>query len=369
MQSKSKLRTLSIIIPCYNEAGTISEVVEKVKHATLPIGWEREIIIVDDGSEDDTITILRTIESSVNVIYRNKNNGKGAAVKEGLSIAKGDYCIIQDGDLELNPAQFQDLLRPIIEKQADATFGYRILTSRDSSKNPVLFYGGRLVSILFNIVFATKFRDIPCCYKLFPRTCIPALLNTPSDDFVFDAIEMTYIINRECSIEQIPVTYHPRSHAQGKKIQIRHGLYCAITIILLRLGLHHRPLSQELPRFMRYIFSGITTVAFNLGAFFILTEWVHVWYLTASIVAFVISYCVNFLLHKFWTFKSLGIKGLSSQLPLHLGLSLINLAINTFIVYTLVEYLHIWHLGAQVATVGIIALESFFLTSRYIFKR
>jgi len=240
--SSGKPQTLSIIIPCYNEAATVAKVVAKVAATPLPAGWRKEIIVVDDGSGGETRSALERLREEefpapLRIIYRGRNNGKGAAVKDGLRIAEGDYCLIQDADLELDPDQYQDLLQPIIAGEAEATFGYRVLAANDAPKNAVLFYGGRIISLLFNIAFGTKLRDIPCCYKLFPRTCIAALLEAPSDDFVFDAIEMTYAINRECSVAQVPIAYRPRSRAQGKKIRIKHGLRCAIAIVLLRLGL------------------------------------------------------------------------------------------------------------------------------------
>lgn len=231
---------LSIIIPCYNETATIAEVVAKVAAAPLPPGWGREIIVVDDGSGEETRAALALLShekffAPVSIIYRSDNGGKGAAVKDGLSVARGEYIIIQDADLELDPAQYVDLFRPILAQEAEAVFGYRVLVA-DAQKNAVLFYGGRVISTLFNVAFGTKFYDIPCCYKLFPRRVIPGLLQTPSDDFVFDAIDLTYVINRECSVVQVPVTYRPRSRAQGKKIRIRHGLRCIGAIARLRLG-------------------------------------------------------------------------------------------------------------------------------------
>lgn len=360
-------RVLSVIIPCYNEAATIATVVEKVRRAKLPGNWQKEIIIVDDGSGPETIAALRRLEGFARVMYRQKNSGKGAVVKEGLRVANGDYCIVQDADLELDPAEYQDLFQPIEKGEVEAVFGYRVLLVQDSPKASVLFYGGRLLSSFFNIVFGTHFKDIPCCYKLFPRRCIPALLETPSDDFVFDAIEMTYMINHECSVAQAPVTYRPRSRAEGKKLRIKHGVYCAIAIILLRAGLYHRPIEKELLRFVRYFVSGLLTICVTLGVLYALTTWAHVWYLASSIVAFAISYIVNFSLHKFWTFKSPEIAKISSQLPGHLGLALTNLLINTALVYIFVEYIHVGYLGAQIIAAVLVALESFLILSRFVF--
>jgi glycosyltransferase involved in cell wall biosynthesis len=359
--------TLSVIIPCYNEAPTIAAVVEKVQQSTLPSGWQKEIIVVDDGSGADTVAVLRTIEDRARVIYRQKNSGKGAVVKEGLRHATGDYCIIQDADLELSPAEYRDLFRPIIQGEAEAVFGYRILAARKASSTPMLFYGGFFLSLLYDIAFLTQLRDIPCCYKLFPRRCIPALIETPSEDFVFDAVELTYVIQHECSVVQVPVSYSPRSRAQGKKLRFEHGVQCVVAIILLRLGLHRSPITLDMGRIARFLIAGGATTFVSLTTLYLFTEYAHVWYLGSSAIAFVVSYLVNFSLQKFWTFKNMGAKAIRYQLPFHLSLALCNFALNTLLLFTLVEWAHVWYLLAQVLAAIVIAIDSFYF-SRKIFS-
>jgi dolichol-phosphate mannosyltransferase len=361
-------KTLSVIIPCFNEAATIKEVVAQVRAAPLPEGWHKDIIVVDDGSGEETLHALREVESLARVIYRSQNAGKGVAVKSGLGEAVGDYLVVQDADLELSPAQYGDLLEPVLSGRAQATFGYRVMASASRSYNPLLFWGGRAVSILYNLVFFKNYRDIPCCYKLFPRSCVPALLAAPSEDFVFDAVEMTHVISQACTVAQVPVTYRPRSRAQGKKIRAYHGIYSAFAIVFIRLGLHRGPVQHELRRMTRYVVTGAISAAVDLGALWALTELAGIWYLASSVAAFIISYGVNFLLHKYWTFKSLNLLSMKRELPLHLSLALINLGLNTLLVYAFVEYLGVWYFLAQVIVAGIIALESFTLLSRFIFR-
>ncbi|MBX4216183.1 bifunctional glycosyltransferase family 2/GtrA family protein, partial [Candidatus Parcubacteria bacterium] len=356
-------RTLSIIIPCYNEADTIAEVVAKVRRAPLPSGWRRELIVVNDGSTDHTRKALDAVSGIERVIHREKNGGKGAAVKDGLRAATGDYCLIQDADLELDPSQHQDLLAPVDKKEHEAVFGYRVLAPGHPTAGTILFLGGRAVSLLFNLAFGTRFKDVPCAYKLFPRSAIPALLRQPSDDFVFDAVEMTHVLHKAFSVGQVPLTYEPRSHAQGKKIHVKHGLYSALAIFLIRLGLPHHPLARELPRVTRFIVSGLITVGVNLAFLYVLTEWLHVWYLLSSVVSFTVGIGVGFALHKFWTFKSMELRRMAYQLPLHAGLSFINLFLNTALVYAFVEYFDLWYVGAQFLATGIIAVESFLILS------
>ncbi len=361
------MRLISVIIPCYNEAATIAEVVERVQEVKLPKDWQKEIIIVDDGSRADTVAVLRTLEKDARVIYREKNSGKGAVVKEGLRVANGDFCVIQDADLELDPAEYIDLFQPILSNTAEAVFGYRVLSLGKASKIPYLFYGGGLLSLLFNVVFGTRLRDIPCCYKLFPRRCISALLATPSEDFVFDAVEMTYVINRECSIAQIPVTYRPRSRAEGKKLRMEHGMQCVVAIILLRLGLHHSPITNEIGRISRFLLVGSISILINLSILYILTEYGNVWYLASSALAFGISYIISFLFHKFWTFKNKNVRATIYQFPLHLSLALFNLLLNTVLLFILVEWVHVWYVLAQASAAIVIAVNSFII-SRKIFS-
>jgi dolichol-phosphate mannosyltransferase len=364
----SPSRLLSILIPCYNEAATIAEVVGRVQAVPLPKGWGREIIVIDDGSKQDTLDALKNLGGGIRVVYRPQNGGKGVAVKDGLAEATGDYVVIQDADLELDPAQIPELLAPIAAGTAEAVFGYRVLAAEDVPASNLLFYGGRAISMLFNTAFRTDFKDVPCCYKVFPKSCIPALLACPSNDFVFDAVEMTRVISRIGRVAQVPVRYLPRSHAQGKKLQWQQGVYCAIAVVFLRLGIHHHPVRQEIVRILRFLVSGVTTVGINLVALYVFTEFFHVWYLLSSVLAFCLSYLVNFSLHKFWTFQSHDMQKLSRQFPMHLSLGLVNLVLNTALLFLLVHYGHVWYIAAQLIAAVIIAAESFFILSRFIFK-
>lgn len=362
-----KTRTLSIVIPCYNEAATIAEVVARVEAVALPVGWRKEIIIVDDGSDSETITVLRTLEHEAKVLYLPENRGKGGAVKAGLAQASGDYCIIQDADLELDPNDYPALLAPLTEQVAEVVCGYRVLAAVHEPVSPTLFYGGQLLTAFFNLVFRTHFKDIPACYKVFPRSLIPALQETPSTDFVFDAIELTYVLSQAGRVAQVPIHYYPRSRAAGKKLRIEHGLQSAVAIVLLRLGMHHASIAKEMGRVARFFIAGMLTVLVNLAALYALTEYAHLWYIASSIVAFSISYGVNFSLQKFWTFKHRGVHAITYQLPLHFALALGNLTLNTLILFVLVEWMHVWYLFAQIIAAIIIAFESFFL-SRKIFS-
>jgi len=362
-----KTNILSVIIPCYNEAATIAEVLEKVSQVALPEEWHKEIIVVDDGSGPETLAVLRTLEQRAHIIYQPQNGGKGAAVKAGLRQATGDYCIIQDADLELDPSEYGILIQPIIDGTAEVVCGYRVLGDVHEPVSPTFFYGGQMLTLLFNLVFGTGFKDIPSCYKVFPRSMIPELLETPSNDFVFDAVELTYVLSRAKKIVQVPVHYYPRTRAQGKKLRVEHGMQCVVAVVMLKIGMHHSPLAKEMGRIARFLIAGSINVLVNLLTLYALTEYAHLWYLASSILAFGVSYLVSFGLQKFWTFKSKDPRAVWYQLPLHLSLAIFNLLLNTTLLYLLVEIGHVWYLLAQILVALVIAADSFVI-SRKIFS-
>ncbi len=232
------MRTLSIVIPVYNECQSIRQVLHAVGLAdTEP--FAKEIIIVDDGSTDGTREILRSLEgdSRYRIAYHDRNYGKGAALKTGFGLATGEYVLIQDADLEYDPSDYVRLLEPVLAARAEIVFGSRNLRSNNVPFSAIYFYGGRVTTLLFNLLFGTAFTDIHTCYKLFPARLIPEILRLPSNDFVFDAIELTKILTRAGRIEEVPIRYRARSRQEGKKLNWRHGVYCLLAMLKIRLGL------------------------------------------------------------------------------------------------------------------------------------
>ena len=185
-------RKLSIIIPVYNERATIQEILDKVASAPIPAGWEREVIVIDDGSTDGTREILKKIGNTAKVIYREENGGKGAALKDGFKAVTGDYVLIQDADAEYDPADYPALLKPIIEGKSQIVFGSRTLSHNLVPLNRIYFYGGLLVTKIFNLLFRTKLTDLATCYKVFPIEYAKKMVDMyDSDDFVFDVVEIS----------------------------------------------------------------------------------------------------------------------------------------------------------------------------------
>jgi dolichol-phosphate mannosyltransferase len=229
---------LSIVIPCYNEKKYITEVIRRVQNTTLPSGVEREIIIVNDGSTDNTEEILKKFSTDIHVINKVKNEGKGAAVKLGLQSVKGDYVIIQDADLEYYPEDYQKLLEPVLQGKSDVVFGSRNLNMKNRAFSKAFYYGSMLLTKNFNILFNTHFTDIFSCYKLFPATFIEDLIFQPSNDFVFDGVELTYVLAKRASrTQEVPIAYKSRNRSEGKKIKAIDGVKSLLAMLRIKSGL------------------------------------------------------------------------------------------------------------------------------------
>lgn len=228
---------LSIIIPCFNEEKTIKQVLNATCSTLLPPGWDREVIIVDDGSKDGTRDVLRSlkqIHENVKIIYKDRNEGKGSSLKVGFAAASGDYIIIQDADTEYDPQDYAKLLTPILKKEATIVFGSRILEKNNVPFNMVYFYGGLAVTKIFNLFFRTKLGDITTCYKLFPASIVHDLIYLPSNDFVFDAVELTHVLVQSGKIKEVPIRYTARTKKEGKKLNWKHGVRCFFSILRIR---------------------------------------------------------------------------------------------------------------------------------------
>lgn len=357
---------LSIIVPCYNEAATLARVIERVQNSALPSGWEKEIIVVDDGSTDETRDIMHALASGgrIRALFHAHNRGKGAAVKSGLALAEGEYILIQDADMEYDPADYMTLVNAL--KEGGSVFGSRNLGRNNVPYSAAYFYGGLLVTKLFNLLFGTRLSDIASCYKLFPRRCIPTLLRSGHDDFVFDAVDITLLLVSSGHITEVPIAYTARSKQSGKKLNWLHGIEIVFALVFARLGigLEHRSRATKLSRFL---ISGTTAAAVHVGVLYILAEYFGVWYLFASSGSFIAAFAVSFTMQKFWTFRDKDKAKIKRQLPQHLTVAFGNFLLNIGLMYLFVEYVGIWYILAQLVSSGLIAIESFLLF-RLIFR-
>ena len=221
---------LSIIIPCYNERQTIADLVAAVKRAPIA---SKEIIIVDDGSTDGTQETLKSLrEDEVVVLFHNKNQGKGAALRTGFKSASGDICIVQDADLEYDPQELPIVIGPIVDGKADVVFGSRFQGGRPH--RVVYFWhrmGNGFLTLLSNIFSDLNLSDMETCYKAFRREVIQSI-NLKENRFGFEP-EVTAKVSRKQGIRiyEVGISYYGRTYKEGKKIGWKDGaraIYCIL---------------------------------------------------------------------------------------------------------------------------------------------
>lgn len=220
---------LSIIIPVLNEQETIEQILEQVMAAPV-LDYEKEIIIVNDGSTDRSGELLKGLKEKFNFIFleHSQNLGKGRAIQTGLSAASGRLVVIQDADLEYSPADYQKLLAAFKEKQV-VIYGSRNIAPKKGGYFRYVL-GVSLLTRLVNFLFRVKLTDIYTCYKLFPLFLIKSL-NLESRGFEFEAEVTVKVLKRGWLIKEIPINYQPRSFKQGKKIRFKDGLIGLATIL------------------------------------------------------------------------------------------------------------------------------------------
>jgi len=230
---------LSIIIPVYNEHKTIESLVNKVLGVDLG-NIKKEIIIVDDGSKDKTTDVLKSkIESIVSkIIYKQKNEGKGAALRTGFQNATGDYVIVQDADLEYDPNEYSLLLKPVLDGFADVVYGSRFIGGKP---HRVLFYwhskGNHFLTNFSNMFTNLNLTDMETCYKLFKKEILDKI-NIKENRFGFEP-EVTIKLSRlNCRVYEVGISYYGRTYEEGKKINWKDGLRALY--VILKYGIFKR---------------------------------------------------------------------------------------------------------------------------------
>jgi glycosyltransferase involved in cell wall biosynthesis len=227
------MKKLSIIIPVFNEKGTIEEILRRIIAAPA-LDYEKEIIVVDDGSNDGTDKILKDLKQKFNFVLLEhvKNSGKGSAIKTALKKISGDLVLIQDADLEYSPRDYQALLRAF-NKDSPVVYGSRNL-GKTRRGYFLFFLGGRSLTFFLNLIFGSKLTDINTGYKLF-RADIIKNINLQSDGFEFCEEVTAKILKSGYPIKEVPIHYYPRKFSEGKKLRFRDGLIGLWTILKHRI--------------------------------------------------------------------------------------------------------------------------------------
>lgn len=211
---------LSVLIPAYNEIHNIQNILNKIREVTIP----KEIIVVDDGSTDGTRELLNTLKSdTIKVVFHEKNQGKGGAIRTAIEHSKGDIIIIQDADLEYDPQDYYKLI-PVIESGKEkVVYGSRFLNKQNKHSYFSFFLGGQVVTWITNILYFQNLTDEPTCYKVFDAKLLKSIkLNCTGFEFCPEVTAK--IAKLGYKIPEVPISYYPRSISEGKKINWKDGV-------------------------------------------------------------------------------------------------------------------------------------------------
>jgi glycosyltransferase involved in cell wall biosynthesis len=221
---------LSVVIPCYNEVGTIRQIVERVRAAPVP---DKEIIVVDDCSTDGTPEVLRQEVAPLvdRIIYHEVNRGKGAALRTGFAVATGNIVLVQDADLEYNPDEYPRLIKPIVDGQADVVFGSRF--TGGGAHRVVYFWhmvGNKLLTLCSNMFTNLNLTDMETCYKVFRREVLQKI-TIEEDRFGFEPEITAKVARLHVVIYEVGISYYGRTYEEGKKIGWRDGFSALYAIV------------------------------------------------------------------------------------------------------------------------------------------
>ncbi len=218
--------SLSIVMPVYNEIDTINEILKRVSE--VDVGMEKEIIMVDDCSKDGTRDILKEISEKsipgVKVIFHEKNGGKGTALRTGFEHVTGDIMLIQDADLEYEPGEYPQLIKPIIDGEADVVYGSRFLGQKRPEGMAFSNYmANKLLTSISNLLTGFHITDMETCYKVI-KTSILKEMNLVSERFGIEPEITAKLAKKKIRLVEVPISYYGRAHDEGKKINWKDGV-------------------------------------------------------------------------------------------------------------------------------------------------
>ncbi len=208
---------ISIVIPVYNEEETVAKILEKV--CVVKLQWEKEIIVINDGSKDKTEKKIKSFKNKI-VYLKQKNQGKGAAVMAGISRATGDYVVVQDADLEYDPEDIERMIKTV--NGNDVVYGSRLTAPPvlfGKNRTPILlhYFGNKFLSLVTSLLYGTWLTDMETCYKLFPKKAVDKI-NINAQGFEFEPEITAKLLKAGYKIKEIPITTKPRGYEEGKKL-------------------------------------------------------------------------------------------------------------------------------------------------------
>ena len=226
-------RTLTVIVPVFNERTTVAEIIRRIRAVDVPLIVD--VIAVNDGSSDGTDKVLAALEdSTVRVLTHPVNKGKGASIRSGLALARGDLILIQDADLEYDPEDWPRLLDPILRGKARVVYGSRF-TGERKNMLPLHWIGNRFLSLVTNVLYSSTLSDMETCYKLFDRQAIEGIV-VQSDRFDFEPEITAKVLRRGFRIYEVPISYAGREATEGKKITWRDGFGALKALVKFRFS-------------------------------------------------------------------------------------------------------------------------------------
>lgn len=235
MEDLKKIEKLSIIIPVYNEERTIRKVYDKIIAVKFPI--DKEIIIVDDCSTDNTREELKKIKkdnkADLKIIHHEKNLGRGGAIKTGLSHISGDFVLMQDADLEYDPANIPNFISALKEEKFDVIYGSRIFDNENEKSYLPYYLGNLFLNKVTSLLYWTKIVDMETCHKLIPAKILKGL-NLRSNGFDLEPEITAKILRKGYTIGYVPISFKPRSVEEGKKVKFSDGFHALKTLIYWR---------------------------------------------------------------------------------------------------------------------------------------
>lgn len=232
---------ISLLIPVYNEVKSLETLLNRVDSVDF-CGLEKELVIVDDGSEDGTRDILKRLEThrqengklTYRIIYHAQNMGKGAALRTAIDVASGDILAIQDADLEYDPIDYPPLIQMIVDNKADVVYGSRLSNGQSNEAFAGMHYfGNRLLTMITNVLYQTSITDMETCYKVFRSDVIKGI-KIRSNRFDFEPEITAKVLKKKIRLAEAPISYNGRAFHEGKKITWVDGLWAIKALIKFR---------------------------------------------------------------------------------------------------------------------------------------